>query len=261
MERTDAFDPSLFKRLKEAEEKHFWFQVRKKWIFDRIKKFIPPPAKVLETGCGTGNVSSFLAQKGYEVTGCEYYSEALTIAWPGFLKVQGDANNLPFEDNSFDIVGLFDMIEHFQDDMTPLKEAVRVLKKKGILVVTVPAREELWSWFDEMSSHKRRYSMERLKQLLVVEMKLKPLSIEYMFMSLYAPMKFTRKYYKENNQLKVNGLMNFLFRILSDAERFISKALTLPTGTSLIAVAQKTLVLIFFILDSIIYIFSINYQN
>jgi len=262
MEKTDAFDPSLFKRLKEAEEKHFWFQVRRKWIFDRIKKFIPPPAKVLETGCGTGNVSSFLAQKGYKVTGCEYYSEALDIAWPGFLKVQGDANNLPIEDNSFDIVGLFDMIEHFQDDMTPLKEAVRVLKKKGILVITVPAREELWSWFDEMSSHKRRYSMERLKQLLVVEMKLKPLSIEYMFMSLYAPMKWTRrKYQKSSNQLKMNGLTNVLLSRFFDAERLISKFLPLPIGTSLIAVAQKTLVLIFLIFNSIIYIFSISYQN
>jgi ubiquinone/menaquinone biosynthesis C-methylase UbiE len=50
------------------------------------------------------------------------------MAWPDFLKVQGDASNLPFEDNSFDIVGIFDAIEHFQDDITPLKEAVRVTK-------------------------------------------------------------------------------------------------------------------------------------
>ena len=252
MEKTDAFDPSLFERLKKDEEKHFWFEVRRKWIFDKIKKFIPPPAKVLETGCGTGNVSSFLAQKGYEVTGCEYYSEALNISWPGFLKVQGDTNNLPFEDNSFGIVGLFDMIEHLQDDITALKEAVRVLKKNGIIVVTVPAREELWSWFDEVSSHKRRYTREMLKQILIAKMNLKPLLIEYIFMSLYIPLKFTRREnQKGNDQFRINGLMNALLRSFFHIERFISKALPMPIGTSLIAVAQKVLVLIIFSLCSL----------
>jgi ubiquinone/menaquinone biosynthesis C-methylase UbiE len=119
------------------------FNLWLKWIFDKLKKFIPPPAKVLEVGCGAGNVSSFLAQKGYAVTGCEFYTEAINMAWPDFLKVQGDASNLPFEDNSFDIVGIFDAIEHFQDDITPLKEAVRVTKRGGIIVLTVPARKEL----------------------------------------------------------------------------------------------------------------------
>lgn len=45
--------------------------------------------------------------------------------------VQEDAINIPFRDNSFDIVGLFDLIEHFQDDTKLLKETVRVVKKGG----------------------------------------------------------------------------------------------------------------------------------
>ncbi|MDH5203053.1 MAG: class I SAM-dependent methyltransferase, partial [Nitrospirota bacterium] len=146
MIQSETYDPSFFDQLKTAEERHFWFKVRKKWIFDRMKKFFAPPARVLEVGCGTGNVSSFLSRKGYKVTGYEFYPNAIKKAWPGFLIVQGDANNLPFKDDCFDIVGLFDVIEHFQDDIMPLKEAVRVVKKGGIIAVTVPAREELWSW-------------------------------------------------------------------------------------------------------------------
>lgn len=72
---SDTFDPSFFGWLKKAEERHFWIQIRRKWIFDKIKKFIPPPAKFLEVGCDTGNIGSFLAQKGYLVTGCEFYPE------------------------------------------------------------------------------------------------------------------------------------------------------------------------------------------
>jgi ubiquinone/menaquinone biosynthesis C-methylase UbiE len=241
MNYKDTFNPSAFERLKKAEENHFWFQIRRKWIFDRIMKFIFPPAKILEVGCGTGNVSSFLAQKGYIVTGCELYSEAINMSWPGFLKVQGDANNLPFKDTSFDIVGLFDMIEHFQDDTTPLKEAIRVLKKGGIIVVTVPAREELWSYRDERALHKRRYTKERLK-IAFSKANIKPVLTEYMFMSLYMPMKYLRgKSKKNNNQFKINKLVNPLLKGIFNIERLISKGLPLPIGTSLIVVAQKNI--------------------
>jgi SAM-dependent methyltransferase len=239
MAQLDTYDPSFFELLKKVEAKHFWFQIRRRWIFDRIKKFIPPPARVLEVGCGTGNVSSFLSLKGYVATGCEFYPDAIGKAWPGFLIVQGDANDLPFKDNSFDIVGLFDVIEHFQDDTTLLKKTVRVVKEGGIIIVTVPAREELWSWVDEVSLHKRRYTRENLKKLFL-ELKLNALLIEYMFMSLYMPLKYIRGKSKENKELfKINRLINTLLIGLFDLERIVSKALPLPTGTSLIAIAQK----------------------
>jgi len=196
---------------------------------------------LLEVGCGTGNVSSFLAQKGYVVTGCEFYPEAINIAWPGFLIVQGDAQNLPFENDCFDIVALFDVIEHFQDVIILLKEATRVLKKDGIVVVTVPTREELWSWVDEISLHKRRYTKEKLKQVFL-EAELNTLLIEYMFMSLYIPMKYMRRDNKDkktNDLFKINTLFNSILAGLFDIERIVSKGLPLPVGTSLIAVARK----------------------
>ena len=234
-----TFNPAAFKRLRDAEEKHFWFRVRRKWIFDRILKFVPPPAGLLEIGCGTGNVSSFLAGKGYSVLGCEYYQEAIKRAWPGFQLIQADAEKLPFDADRFDVAGLFDVIEHFHDDLAVLKEAARVVKKNGILILTVPARKELWSGTDETSCHKRRYTKEMLK-LLLSGADLKPLSIEYMFMSLYMPMKFMRsKSGRDNDQFSINRLVNRLLKGLFDAERIVSRKLPLPIGTSLIAVARK----------------------
>ena len=240
MMESHTYNPSFFNQLKKAEENHFWFHVRRKWIFNRIKKFIPPPASVLEVGCGTGNISSFLAQKGYQVTGCEFYPEAIHMAWPGFMIVQGDANNLPFENNSFDIVGLFDVIEHFHDDIPPLREAVRVVRDGGIVAVTVPARQELWSWIDEVSLHKRRYTKETLKKIFL-ELNLNTLLVEYMFMSLYGPLKYLRKKRKTNEYdfFKINRFVNTMLTGLFNAERIISKGLILPIGTSLIAIAQK----------------------
>ncbi len=239
MRQTHTYDPSFFDRIKKVEDNHFWFRIRRKWIFDRIREFAPPPAKLIEIGCGMGNVSSFLAQKGYIVTGCEYYPEAINKAWPGFQIIQGDANNLPFENDSFDIVGLFDVLEHFQDDIAPLREAVRVLKKKGIAVITVPAKEDLWSWVDEVSLHKRRYTKERIKKNFM-ELRLTPLATEYLFMSLYLPMKYMRRENKKGDDIfKVNKTINTLLCCVFETERFISKVLPLPVGTSLIGVARK----------------------
>lgn len=239
MNEKKTFDPAFFASLKNAEEKHFWFHIRRKWIFDCIKKFVPPHATILEVGCGTGNVSSFLSHKGFTVTGCELYDEAINMAWPGFMKVQGDSNSLPFKDGFFEMVGLFDVIEHFENDITPLKEASRVVRKGGIIAITVPAKKELWSWGDEVSLHKRRYSKKMARQILI-DLGFNPLLIEYMFMSLYMPMKYLRgKDIKNDDLFKISRFINILLMGLFDTERLISQRLSLPVGTSIIAVARK----------------------
>jgi len=240
IKKTGTFDPSAFHRLRNAENTHFWFTSRRKWILSCIKQFVTPPAKILEVGCGTGNVSNFLAIKGFTVIGCELHHEAIMLSWPGFIKIQGDANNLPFQNNSFDIVGLFDIIEHFQDDRILLQEAFRVLKKGGIVVLTVPARKELWSYFDERGFHKKRYTKATLHSLLRGT-GLTPSLIEYMFMSLYIPMRFIRgKKNQKINPFEINKLLNTFLKGFFDVERSVSKAFPLPIGTSLIAVAQKS---------------------
>lgn len=237
--KDESFDPLFFRQLKDAEETYFWFDVRRKWIHDRIRRSFAPPARVLEVGCGTGNVSSFLAQKGYEVTGCEYYEEALALAWPGFKKVRGDASSLPFQDRSFDVVGLFDVIEHIEDDAVPLKEAFRVLRQGGAVVVTVPACEELWSLVDEHAYHKRRYSRERLAGVLR-DAHFVPRSIEYMFMALYLPMKMLRRRPVDvRSSFEINPAVNRMLKGWFDMERRVSQMISLPIGTSLLAIAEK----------------------
>jgi len=239
IQKKNTFDPSLFEQLKKIEANHFWFDIRRKWIFDKVKKVIPPPARILEIGCGTGNVSSFLAQNKYSVVGCEYYAEAIDRSWPGFEKIQGSAEDLPFEDNSFDAVGLFDVIEHFENDKTPLTEAIRVVKREGIIAITVPAQEELWSSFDDVSCHKRRYSKDGLNQVLA-DLNLNILSTDYIFMSLYLPMLYKRRKDRENkDHFAINTMANIFLKKLFNLERLISRAIPLPIGTSLIAIAKK----------------------
>lgn len=236
--KNQTFDPSAFVKLKEVEAGYFWFKIRRWWIFDKISKYCPPPAELLEIGCGTGNVSSFLSEKGYSVTGCDFYNDAFDMAWPGFKTVQGSADNLPFEDCSFDIAGMFDVIEHIDDDIDSVKEAVRVTKKGGLIAVTVPARKELWSRVDEISYHKRRYAKEDICALFA-KCGIKTMSVDYMFMSLYLPMKMTRSAkIDEDGIFNINPVINTLSKMIFNAERIASKKLALPIGTSLIAIGR-----------------------
>jgi len=235
-----GFDPSFFADLRNSEQNHFWFRVRRKWILDIIQSInICGSVKVLEVGCGTGNVSSFLASHGYFVTGCEYYKEALDMAWPGFGKVQGSAIDLPFADSSFDVVCFFDVIEHFDSELPLLKEACRVLKKDGTIMIAVPARNELWSNIDVVSFHKRRYSLKSVETLLQVS-GFKPIAINYMFMLLYLPMKLLRKNQRQTqHSLRINKVINSIAGLIFDTERLASRVIKLPVGTSIIAVAKK----------------------
>jgi ubiquinone/menaquinone biosynthesis C-methylase UbiE len=235
----DTFNPEAFARLKEAEQAHFWFSVRRGIIYDKIKRFSPPPAKILEVGCGTGNVSSYLSAKGYNVTGCEYFPLALELAYENFTKVRGDAFSLPFKSACFDVVELLDVIEHFDDEAQAVAEACRVTKEGGIVIVTVPAGRELWSYTDERALHRRRYTKEMAERVFS-KAGLTPLLTEYMFMSLYLPLKLARRKNKDvGDYFKINSSVNSFLRGLFNMERVISKFIPLPIGTSIIAVAKK----------------------
>ena len=70
---------------------------------------------------------------------------------------------LPFPDGTFDLVTCLDVVEHTPDDRATLAELRRVTRPGGLLVVTVPAYQALWSWHDVVNLHFRRYDSASLR--------------------------------------------------------------------------------------------------
>ena len=168
-----GYDPSFFKQLAQVEDRHFWFRARNRLILGITRKLtarLEPGYRVLEVGCGTGNVLRVLRQACPEgkVVGLELWLDGLRFAQQrsrGPL-VQGDVRNSPFG-KPFALIGMFDVLEHIPEELETLVALREALAPGGRLMLTVPAHQYLWSYFDEAAQHCRRYSSREIRARLI----------------------------------------------------------------------------------------------
>src|SRR2546427_8825761 len=155
----------------EVEGKHWWFVGRRKIIAGFVENICRDIGKwrsrILDVGCGTGANLQMLANFGVS-EGVDVSGEALEFCRArGLAKVkQGAAESLPYEDASFDLVTGLDVVEHLDDDVAGLKEMRRVLGPRGRVLLFVPAFMFLWGVQDDVSHHRRRYTLAELKEKL-----------------------------------------------------------------------------------------------
>jgi SAM-dependent methyltransferase len=169
-----SYDPSAYESLVAVEDRHFWFRARNRAIvaaFESLKHELRPGYRVLEVGCGTGNVLRELQKTavGGNVIGMDVHPEGLLYAQHRLnsaLLICADLARTPFS-TRFEIVGLFDVLEHIEDDMAALRNLRSLLTVQGALLITVPADQRLWSYFDTASHHQRRYEARELNEKLV----------------------------------------------------------------------------------------------
>jgi ubiquinone/menaquinone biosynthesis C-methylase UbiE len=102
---------------------------------------------ILEVACGRGGFVSELARAGARATGCDFSFAALRVAREKLLKadtergsglIQGDAQSLPFADNSFDLIVSCETIEHLPEAKQAVREMHRVTRPHGKLFLTTP---------------------------------------------------------------------------------------------------------------------------
>ena len=141
------------------DERHWWYRGRRRVLraeLDRLQ--LPEHAALLDAGCGSGRTLVELARYG-DVSGIDASPVAVQAAQRrGFDDVRhGSVEELPFADESFDVVTCLDVIEHTPDDVRVLRELLRVTRPGGAAIITVPAHPALWSNHDVVNQHHRRY--------------------------------------------------------------------------------------------------------
>jgi 2-polyprenyl-3-methyl-5-hydroxy-6-metoxy-1,4-benzoquinol methylase len=177
----------------ECENKHFWFVARKEFLLSRFNKYIDEQSRGIDIGAGTGNVTGYLISNGYEnICVGEMHKNGLEYARRYGSKELYQFNILKVTfDDEFDVVCLFDLLEHIEDEDMVFRNVHRMLHRgRGKIFLTVPAHKWLWSLYDKVAHHKRRYTKKYLREKLkkngfeVIEMK-------YFFMSI-TPLLFLR---------------------------------------------------------------------
>jgi SAM-dependent methyltransferase len=158
-------DARLMKATLELDDRHWWYRGRRRIIRAELDRLgLAPGARILDAGCGSGRTLQELVAYG-EVQGIELDPGAAELASSrgvGEVRI-GRLEELPWEDAQFDLITCLDVIEHTPDDRVTLRELRRVSKPGGVLLVTVPAYQALWSTHDVANHHYRRYSRGQMR--------------------------------------------------------------------------------------------------
>lgn len=233
----------------EVEDAHWWYAGRRliiKSFLERICKDLEPRRpRILDVGCGTGANLELLADFG-EVEGVDISHEALAFCRErGIGNVRhGAAERLPYTDGAFDIVTSLDVIEHMDDDVASLKEMRRVLKANGRVLLFVPAFMFLWGVQDDVSNHRRRYTMKELRSA-VEEAGFEVERATYANITFFAPILFVRAFMRlarlrPPSEFKINvPAFNGVLGRIFGAERFWLRRMNFPFGVSALCVARR----------------------
>ncbi|MBN1536469.1 MAG: class I SAM-dependent methyltransferase [Anaerolineales bacterium] len=161
-------DPIIAHKIQKREE----YQVMARYL-----SALPPNARILDGGCGLGEWTVSLSEKGYAVTGIDISRltvEKLQEKFPAFHFAIGDLRSTGFEDESFDAYFSWGTFEHFEEGFAaPLSEARRILKKGGTLFISVPfqngrhlrrGQRPLWTWDENFDKNQGYHSKMRFYQ-------------------------------------------------------------------------------------------------
>jgi SAM-dependent methyltransferase len=232
-----------------VDEHHWWYRGRRRVIRAELDRLpVPAGAQILDAGCGSGRTLQELVSYG-EVHGIELDADAASLARErGFGEVRvGRLEELPWEDEAFDLITCLDVIEHTPDDLGTLTELRRVTRPQGIMLVTVPAYQALWSVHDEANHHYRRYSRRSLRAASqaagwTVE---RVSSFNSLLLAPAAAVRVAQRRFGTHNgytndlALGPEWLNDALERPLQLEAKWLGKGHTLPAGLSLLAVLRR----------------------
>lgn len=205
-----------------------------------------------DVGAGTGVMTGRLSAYGVEVISIEPLPEgARAIAAMGAETFCGTLQDLELPDGSLPAVGLFDVVEHLENPSELLAEVARVLQPGGILVMTVPAYQWLWSAEDIELGHFRRYTTSTASE----ELKGTGMSVvaaTYLFATLVPaaallrtlPYRLGRRkdsaaaLERNAERLQPSSRVNNWANKIFSAEARVARKMPLPFGLSVLAVAR-----------------------
>jgi SAM-dependent methyltransferase len=245
-----SFPDDSFELLRGLEDRSFWFRARNDLIVWALRSHFASARSLFEVGCGTGFVLAALRERcpRLRLAGGELSRAGLDVArsrLPDVPLLQVDARRLPFE-AEYDVVAAFDVLEHVREDETVLRELARAATPRGGVLLTVPQHPFLWSDADTFGGHERRYT----RRELVAKLERAGLRVEHVtsFVTLLLPVvagsrlvqRWRSKPFDPADEFALPRAVDGLFeRVMTLERRLIARGISLPAGSSLLAVATR----------------------
>ena len=230
--------------LRGLRDGHFWFEHRNSRILTAVNECLAPSGgtRVLEFGCGDGYVLAALARK-YAAFGFDRGLEDLSAARSNALSVVAGEGAAPPFARAFDLVGLFDVVEHVSNDIGLLRIASGLVRPGGWVLLTVPADPALWTPLDDYAGHERRYTRDMVEELCGGAA-LELVSVAPMFRILWplartrAALRGSRPVDDPESEYRVGSVSNFLLSAALRAESGLFGRSARGRGTSWLAVTR-----------------------
>lgn len=244
-------DIEKYHEMEKLEKFHWWFIYRQNILKFVLKKYLSDldkNAKIVDIGCGTGANIEILNKNYENVTGIDNNDFALEYCKAKNLKniIKGELpDSIEIDDNSVDLILLFDVLEHIEDDEKSLSVLKNKLKDGGYILLTVPAFSFLWSKHDEGFHHKRRYSLKEIKKMLEM-LDFKIIKSSYLYFLLFPIILMIRLLkknfmsYSQADDFKLNNVFfnNFIVKFLF-IEQCLLNYFDYPFGSSILILAKK----------------------
>lgn len=237
--------------MAEIQKDHWWYAARRNIISKVISSLnFTRPIEILEVGSGVGANLEVLVKYG---TVYATDSHDIAVEYTQQLGLAKDVQKgcLPedptFKGKKFDLIVMFDVLEHIQDDFQTLQVLRKQLKSGGKILITVPAFQFLWSSHDIFVHHKRRYNQSDLKQLFE-KAEYHVNYISYFNFFLF-PIIWSIRQLKvmvsgidhdnpKSDSGPVNPVVNCVLKTIFGLESFFIPKIKFPFGVSLMAICE-----------------------
>lgn len=246
-----------YEAMYRVEDSLWWYTGMRRIGEALLNGRLQPGMRILDAGSGTGGNLRWLTRFGV-VHGIDLSPEATRFSQARQLTTVARASvtDLPYADSTFDLVTSFDVIYHLDvsDDVAALREAARVLRRGGTLLVRVPALDVLRSEHDDAVHTRQRYTLDDLKEKVeraglavkrasYANSLLFPLAAVARLAARVRRGGRRRDRVAEHNRSDVRPvapLVNVLFGAMLDAEAALLARWDLPVGLSALVVAERT---------------------
>ena len=232
----------------ELFERHWWWRAKEAYLLAKLRKIVPQGGfgPILDVGCGNGlffdELRAFGDPEGVEINGSIVDDRGYSR---GHIYVEPFGSDFR-PGKRYGLILMADVLEHFAEPSDSLRHAASLLADGGLLAITVPAFNCLWTFHDDVNHHLTRFTRRGLREVLG-KSNLVTARLEYFHHWLF-PLKLLVRLAEVGRSAPVNGRfatvprwpINGVMLGLCRVEHALFRNLPVPFGSSLFALVQRS---------------------